>query len=100
MTKNIRVFDETRNCEIRYRDALRLIRKCIYGWVVEGVSVRRLSLQEQMGAAAKQEKLKQPLAYAEIFGLRYRPTEANERQHYQGMGMVGEAIEFARSAVA
>jgi hypothetical protein len=59
-------------------------------WVVEGYSIRDLSLAETVKARSEQARLREPLEYAELPGLRFDHPGAR----HEGM-MAGQAVRFA-----
>lgn len=46
---------------------------CAATWVDEGVSIRNLTLPESIAARNEQARLREPLEFAEIHGLRFDP---------------------------
>lgn len=95
MTKNRRVFNVTRGFSLKRSRAERAILECSAEWVEYGVSIRSLTLAESIAARNEQARLREPLAFAEVFGLRYDPcptgTEATRRESL----LIREAREFA-----
>lgn len=93
------VFNVTKGCYRRYKDAVKAIQEhCSACWVEEGVSIRDLTPQEAIQARNEQARLREPLPYKEIHGLRYEPSvhgvEASRREGQ----LVWQAHQFATQA--
>lgn len=91
--------------------AKRLVELCVYAWVEEGVSIRKLTLAESITArsekartdeiiANEQARLREPLPYAEIFGLSFEPPKSGEAAMKQEARLTWMASSFVKSAVA
>lgn len=64
---------------------------CAVGWVEQGVSVRKLSIAESLKARSEQARLREPLAYAEIFGLNVIPPAGSMQAFRESRRMAREA---------
>jgi hypothetical protein len=71
MTKDPRVLNVATGFRLKLNQARKAVDNCACAWVEYGVSVRPLSINEQRAALAGQAKHREPLPYAEIFGLRF-----------------------------
>lgn len=68
-----RVHNVTRDFYWKKSKAERAIEECSAAWVVPGVSVRDLTVQESIAARNEQARLAEPLALAELHGLTFEP---------------------------
>ena len=73
MTKNHRVLNVTRGYSMKRGAAEKAIRECSATWVEYGISVRNLTIAEAITARNEQARLREPLAFAEVHGLRFDP---------------------------
>ncbi len=78
MTNNTRVYNVTRGFTMKHKQALRAVEECAAAWVVEGVSVRDLTLYESIAARMQQVRRCEPLALAELPGLRFDAPEGEK----------------------
>jgi hypothetical protein len=85
---------------MRAKQALRGIDNCAMAWVEYGKSVRRLTLAESIAARNEQARVRGPLPYMEIRGLKYEPAAGTERTHYQGRKLAYEARKFCKEVCA
>jgi hypothetical protein len=81
---------------LKYKDAVKGIKNCVFTWVDEGKSVRCLTVAEQVKARKKQEETLEPLPYYEIPGVFYKPSSANEKSFFASHRKVWEAHAFMR----
>lgn len=88
----------TRGYAVKLRQALRGIENCACTWVVEGESIRDLTLAESIAARNEQAKLREPLAYHELPGIEFRPPRHAEKSFFESYSLVWEAHKFAREA--
>src|ERR1700760_2760642 len=101
MTNNHLVFNVTRNYWIKRKTALKGIeRDCNLAWVVERESVRDLTLPEQIAARNEQAKMREPLPFAEVHGLRYDPSVSGIAATRREGALLWAAHEFLRQATA
>src|SRR6185437_7444914 len=80
-----RIVNLTNGHRYKFNQAKRLVEnQCACAWVVYGVSVRELTVDEMVKARSEQAKRQEPLPYKEIHGLRYEPSvrglEASRRE--------------------
>lgn len=95
MNNNSRVLNVTRGFTVKHKQALRAVKECACEWVEYGVSIRDLTLAESIGRRNQQAQLREPLAYSELFGLRFEPP-ANACDALRSCGeMVWAASKFA-----
>jgi hypothetical protein len=59
---------------MKHRRAERGVTECAYLWVEYGKTVRNLSLAESILARNEQARMREPLADAELPGLKYEPS--------------------------
>jgi hypothetical protein len=71
MPQDPRVLNISRGFRLRLNQARKAVENCACVWVEYGVSVRDLTLAESIAARNEQAKHREPLPYAEIFGLRF-----------------------------
>lgn len=70
------------------------IAECVLAWVIENVSVRQLSLAEQLQARSEVARLQEVLPYSEAFGLRWEPPIGWERASRESRLIMRQANEF------
>lgn len=98
MASHTRVLNVTRGYHIKYKHALRGLEQCAVTWVEEGVSVRDLTLAESIAARNEQAKLREPLCYAELPGVMFRPPVGQEKADSVSQALVWEAHRWVREA--
>jgi hypothetical protein len=99
MASHNRVLNVTRGYWIKYKHALRGIEQCAVTWVEEGISVRDLTLAESITARNAQEKLlADPLSFAELPGVIFRPPISAIASHQASQDLAEEARKFFRLA--
>lgn len=99
MTNNHLVLNVTRNYWIKRKHALKGVEAdCTLAWVVDRESVRDLTLAEQLQARNEQAKLREPLPYAEIHGLRFDPPVSGVSATRRESKLMWEAHDFIRKA--
>lgn len=96
MTNNQRVFNVTRGFRMKHKQAVKAVEACACAWVDFGVSVRDLTLQEAIERRNEQARLRDPLPYAELVGLAYRPARGNEASHRMEITHARLANEYAQ----
>lgn len=94
MTQNARVFNVTRGYALKHKAALRGIENCAWAWVEFGVSVRDLTITEQIQARNEQAKNREPLAMAEIPGVSFEQPANASASIYERLGLVRAANQF------
>lgn len=95
-----RIFNVDRQHNISLKYALRGIENCAFAWVEQGVSVRNLTPFEQRTALSEQARLREPLEYAELPGIIFRPPIGAEKTNIASGVLVWEAHRFARESAA
>lgn len=100
MGANRSVINLTRGYYIRYKYALYSIENCCSAeWVEEGISIRDLTLAEVVAKRAAQEKLlTDPLAFAELPGIVFRPPTHAIPSNQASQDLAEEARKFFRLA--
>lgn len=78
--------------------AIRAVDACSVKWVVEGESIRNLTYTEARAARIGQAKLREPLPYAEIHGLKFDPPVSGISATRREGVLVWEAHRFAGTA--
>ena len=99
MTNNARVWNETRKFSLKHKQALRAIENCSMAWVQFGETVRDLSLAESISARNQQAAEREPLAYAELPGITFKPPIGAQAAHMIEVRRAFEANEFFTAAV-
>jgi hypothetical protein len=95
MSKVHRVFNVSRNCRIKYSQALHAVEACACAWV-DSETIRDLSLKESLAARNKQSAERIPLPFAEIPGLIFKPpTTAHISMRERGE-LVSKANKLAK----
>jgi hypothetical protein len=92
---HVRVFNVSRQYSMKQRQALRAVEQCAAIWVEFGVSIRDCTLAESIARRNQQAQIREPLAFAELPGCVYRPTERNQAQTRQGYELTRAANQFA-----
>lgn len=88
------VFNVTRGCYLRFNRARKAVENCACAWVELGTSVRDLTLAESIAARSQQAKDREPLPYAEVFGLRFDPPAGKAAAEWQSRLCAYEASLF------
>lgn len=94
MTQNARVFNVTRGYALKHKAALRGIENCAWAWVEFGVSVRDLTITEQIQSRNEQARVREPLALSELPGVVYEPTKNAIPSSFERMGLIRAANQF------
>lgn len=71
---------------------------CAAMWLEEGVSIRNLTLAESIKARNEQARLREPLPYAEIHGLKFDPPVSGVAATRAEGKLMWEARQFAMKA--
>jgi hypothetical protein len=98
MASSKRVHNVTRGFDLKFRRAERAIEECSAAWVEYGVSIRDLTLAESIAARNVQARLREPLPYAEIHGLRFDPPVSGISATRRERKLTWEAHKFAAEA--
>ena len=91
MPKTLSVFNVTSGKRLKFRQAERLVEEDrICAWVEKPRTIRTLNLAEQIAARNEAARMREPLEYAELPGLRFDHPGAR----HEAM-MAGQAVRFA-----
>lgn len=107
---NARVRNVDTGATMKHSRAEKLYRDFVCEWVEYGVSIRTLTLTEQIAArnekarlrqamTEKQAKLLEPLDYAEVQGLRFDPPVGSKGAYLRGRLLAWEAQVFVAQKV-
>ncbi len=99
MSNNKRIYNVTRGFTLKYKQAVAAIDNCAADWVEEGVSIRDLTLAESIAARVVKAKLREPLPYAELHGVRFEPPAGAEMAHRASRQLVYGAYRFCQESV-
>ena len=100
MASHFRVVNLSNGFRLKRSQAARAIENCSAKWVVPGVSIRSLTVAEAIQARNVQAKLREPLPYKEIHGLRYEPSPRGvEASRREGL-LVFQAHQFVAEQAA
>lgn len=80
---------------MRHKQAARAVENCACAWVEFGTTVRDLTLAEAIAARNHQASLREPLPFAELPGLLYRPALGSEAGARLERVVAMEANRFA-----
>ena len=96
-----RIVNLTNGHRYKFNQAKRLVEdQCACAWVQYGVSVRELTVDEMVKARSDQIRLREPLPYKEIHGLRYEPSARGvEASRREGL-LVFQAHQFVAKQAA
>ena len=96
-----RIVNLTNGHRYKFNQAKRLVEdQCACAWVQYGVSVRELTVDEMVKARSEQARLREPLPYKEIHGLRYEPSARGvEASRREGL-LVFQAHQFVAEHAA
>jgi hypothetical protein len=83
---------------MNFKAAAKAIEECSAAWVEYGVSIRDLTLAESIAARNAQARLREPLPYAEIHGLRFDPPISGIAATRRERKLTWEAHKFAAEA--
>jgi hypothetical protein len=98
MPKAPSVLNITRGFHLRLNQASKAVDNCACAWVEYGVSVRNLTLAEAIQARVQQAKIREPLPYSEVHGLRFDPPYGTAGAEWQSRLLAYEASVFVSSA--
>jgi hypothetical protein len=99
MASNFRVINLSNGYRLKPKAAQRAVANGAAEWVELGVSIRSLSLAESIQARNKISAFSEPIAWAELPGLRYEPTVASQGATREEFRLMREANRFAAQAV-
>lgn len=98
MASTHRILNVTTGCWIKRRRAEKAILECAAKWVTPGESIRSLTLAESIAARNAQARLREPLEYAEIHGLRFDPPANGVPAKRREKALIWQAHQFATGA--
>lgn len=78
--------------------AERAMYNCAAVWVQEGISIRIPTLTEAIAARNEQARLREPLPYAEVAGLRFDPPVSGIAATRRENVLLWQAHDFAMKA--
>lgn len=99
MSQDPRILNLTRGFRLKYKQALRAINECACVWVDPGVSVRDTTLAECISLRSKQKKVVEPLGYAELRGVTFKPPIGAQAAYINECRQAFEANKFYSEAV-
>ena len=97
MPNDPRVSNISNGSRLKLRQARKAVGNCNVAWVEYGVSIRNLTLAESIQARVQQAKMREPLPYAEVHGLRFDPPVGKAGAEWQSRLLAYEASVFAAS---
>lgn len=97
MPKDSRVFNVTRGFHLRFNQARKAVENCACTWVEYGLSIRDLTLSESISARDQQAKNREPMPYAEVFGLKFDPPIGTAGAEWQSRLLAYEATLFVEN---
>ena len=98
MASHYRVFNETKNYHMKYKQALRAIENCAAVWIEPGRVLRDATLQESINMRNELAKQREPLADSEILGLKFQPNQSFAQSAANSRRLAYEANVFAVQA--
>lgn len=98
MPQDNRIFNVTRGFRLKPGQVERAFLNCAMKWEVEGVSVRDCTIAEAIQLRNDQAKVREPLAYAEIPGLSFKPPASGQESTRRAPYLIREAHELAMRA--
>ncbi len=97
MCKPRRVRNVTTGYWLKPAQAQRAIEECAAAWVEEGVSMRSVTLAEAIALRNAQAARREPVAMAELPGVRYEPTMKGLEGFRLECKLMRDANRFAAS---
>lgn len=105
MPNNPRVSNLSRGFMLNFKQAKKAVQNCAAVWVEYGISIRDLTLVEAIAARAEQKqlraleteeqaRLREPLPYIEVPGLRYEPSTGSHEAHLRCRKLAWDAQVF------
>src|SRR4051812_6513707 len=96
---NRRLFNTTRQYWVNRKEALKGFDRCAYCWDENKPDcIRDMTIAEQLLARNAQAKLREPLEYAELPGIVFRPPVGQEKANNASGILVWEAHKFLRES--
>lgn len=98
MASSPRILNISNGHRLKRGKVARLFEQCLCAWVEEAISIRNLSPAEIVTARGEQARLREPLAYAEVHGLRFEPPASGIAATRQEGKLIWQAHDFALGA--
>jgi hypothetical protein len=89
--KSHRILNISKNIRLKYSQALRSIESCACAWVIEGESIRDLTLKESIQARNEQARLREDLPRAELKNIKYEPALSGQAANRAGYDLIMQA---------
>lgn len=89
-----RVFNVTTKCHLKLGQAKNWVADGSYVWVESLRSIRKLNLRERIAMRSEIARRQEPIAHAEIPGLRYEPAPQNLASTRQSYAILKQANQF------
>ena|SRR6185437_7794319 len=86
-----KVLNISTNQRIKRSQARNRVEQCLSAWVEDGLSIRDLTLAERVAARSEQARLREPLAVAELPGVKFEPSVSGLEAYRNGRRMVLDA---------
>jgi hypothetical protein len=86
--KSHRILNISKNIRLKYSQALKSIESCACAWVIEGESIRDLTLKESIQARNEQAKQREPMPNAELPGISYEPSTSGQSAARAGYELI------------
>ena len=99
MAQDPRILNITRGFRLKRNQALKAIEQCACAWVEVNRTIRDLTLAESITARNQQAAEREPLAYAELPGITFKPPIGAQATHMIEVKRAFEANEFFTAAV-
>ena len=92
-----RVLNLTTKCYLKVRQAEGRIENCVSEWVVQGKSIRDLTLAQIVQRRSIQARLQEPIPFAELPGLIFKPAQKDQALTRQGFALLKQANQFCQA---
>jgi hypothetical protein len=96
---NPRILNSTKGYAISRKQALRAIENCVAAWDVPNKSIRDLTLAESIAARNIQSANRDPLDYAELPGITFKPPIGAQAAYANEQRLAFEANSFFVKAI-
>lgn len=94
LASSVRIENLTNGCRLKRKHAERAVDNCAAAWVEYGVSIRNLTLAESIAARNIQARIREPLPYAEIHGLRFDPPASGVAATRREGRIIWDAVDW------
>jgi len=95
MTNNSRVTHAVRGYTMKFGQVQkRIAENSCFVWVKYGESFRDATIQEAAQMRKEQAKLQEPIPFAELPGLIFKPAQNAQAQTRQGFALIQQANRF------